>query len=69
MKDPGVAFQALEEEVNTFKKVDERLVARRNILHGLIVGRHMNAQKNPAKRHTLRRTQIPVNIVLAGENG
>jgi len=54
--------------VNTLEKVDKGVVARHNILHGLRVGRHMNTQQNPAKRHTPRRTPIPVKIVLAGEN-
>jgi hypothetical protein len=47
-------------------------VTRYNILHGLRTGRqtrHMNARQGIPKRLTLRRTPMPVKIVLAGENG
>jgi hypothetical protein len=53
--------------VDALEKVNKGIMARRNIPHGLIIEYH--AKPRWEKKHTPRRTPIPVKIVFAGENG
>ena len=45
MRDLSVAVQTLEEEMNALEEVDQCVVTRYSILHGLRIGHYMNAQQ------------------------
>jgi hypothetical protein len=59
----------LEDHVKSFEKVDERVVARYNILRCLELDMTQIVTRNIGERPTERRTPIAVKILFNDNNG
>ncbi len=56
MRDLGERAQTSEEELDTFEEVDEPLVTRYDIVHGLGVGRQPNVIRDPKETYPEKNT-------------